>query len=117
MRLELFQQVHGPGVVGSRASLTVELLNRLYIVVKDVWRMGSQNRQRTLFASLTAKVRRQNLDADSRVGGPHCLDAIDKMLSTAIAQKKVTYDLARLMEPKAEPLKCSEFAQAIIDNF
>ena len=38
-------------------------------------------------------------------------------LSKAIEQKKVTYDLARLMEPKVEPLSCSSFAEEIISNF
>jgi len=39
-------------------------------------------------------------------------------ISKAIASRQVTYDLARMMTPPVEPpLKCSEFAQAIIDNF
>ena len=38
-------------------------------------------------------------------------------ISKAIKDKKVTYDLARLMEPKVDPLSCSEFAEAIISNF
>ncbi len=42
---------------------------------------------------------------------------ITKGLSKAIEQKKVTYDLARLMEPKVEPLSCSSFAAEIISNF
>ena len=36
-------------------------------------------------------------------------------LAGAIAQKTVTYDLARQMEGATE-VKCSEFAGAIIDN-
>ncbi|NQZ63787.1 MAG: hypothetical protein HRT59_17170, partial [Crocosphaera sp.] len=41
-----------------------------------------------------------------------------KGIGNAIANRQVTYDLARLMEPKVDPpLKCSEFAQAIIDYF
>ncbi|MBE9117688.1 NADP-dependent isocitrate dehydrogenase [Lusitaniella coriacea LEGE 07157] len=45
-------------------------------------------------------------------------DAIKKGIARAIADRAVTYDLARLMEPPVEPpLKCSEFAQAIIDRF
>jgi isocitrate dehydrogenase len=35
----------------------------------------------------------------------------------AIAHRQVTYDLARLMQPQVEALKCSEFATAIIQQF
>jgi isocitrate dehydrogenase len=38
-------------------------------------------------------------------------------LGAAISSGEVTYDLARLMEPPVEPLKCSEFADAIIKYF
>ena len=38
-------------------------------------------------------------------------------ISKAIEEKKVTYDLARLMEPTVEPLSCSGFAEAIISYF
>lgn len=44
-------------------------------------------------------------------------DLITKGISRSIESKKVTYDLARLMEPKVEPLSCSEFAKEIISNF
>jgi isocitrate dehydrogenase len=45
-------------------------------------------------------------------------DLIKKGLGAAIAKRQVTYDLARLMEPRVEPpLKCSQFAQAIISHF
>ena len=40
---------------------------------------------------------------------------INKGLERAIAQKKVTYDLARQMEGATE-VKCSEFAEAIVAN-
>ena len=40
---------------------------------------------------------------------------VNKGLAGAIAQKTVTYDLARQMEG-AKEVKCSEFAGAIIDN-
>ena len=40
---------------------------------------------------------------------------VKKGLAGAIAQKTVTYDLARLMDGATE-IKCSEFAGAIIDN-
>lgn len=43
---------------------------------------------------------------------------IQKGISGAIAQQEVTYDLARMMTPPVDPpLKCSEFAQAIINHF
>ena len=43
---------------------------------------------------------------------------IQKGISGAIAQGEVTYDLARMMTPPVDPpLKCSEFAQAIINHF
>ena len=39
-------------------------------------------------------------------------------IGQAIANRCVTYDLARMMEPPVEPpLKCSEFAEAIIRHF
>ncbi len=45
-------------------------------------------------------------------------DLIRQGISRAIASRQVTYDLARMMIPPVEPpLKCSQFAQAIIDNF
>ncbi|MFP4132768.1 MAG: NADP-dependent isocitrate dehydrogenase [Halothece sp.] len=43
---------------------------------------------------------------------------IQKGIGGAIAQQEVTYDLARMMTPPVNPpLKCSEFAQAIINHF
>jgi isocitrate dehydrogenase len=43
---------------------------------------------------------------------------IRKGISAAISNREVTYDLARMMTPKVEtPLKCSEFAKAIISHF
>ncbi len=42
---------------------------------------------------------------------------IETALEKAIQQKRVTYDLARQMEGDVKPLKTSEFARAIIDNF
>ncbi|MEM9538556.1 MAG: NADP-dependent isocitrate dehydrogenase [Cyanobacteria bacterium P01_E01_bin.42] len=52
------------------------------------------------------------------MGWQEAADLIKKGLGTAIANREVTYDLARLMEPKVEPpLKCSEFAKAIISHF
>ena len=42
---------------------------------------------------------------------------IEHALEKAILQKRVTYDLARQMEGDVKPLKTSEFAEAIIDNF
>ena len=52
------------------------------------------------------------------MGWQEAADLIRNGISKAIASRQVTYDLARLMTPPVEPpLKCSEFAQAIIDNF
>lgn len=51
------------------------------------------------------------------MGWQEAADLIKKGLSAAIANGEVTYDLARMMEPPVEPLKCSEFADAIIRYF
>ncbi len=52
------------------------------------------------------------------MGWQEAADLIKKGISEAIAKGEVTYDLARMMTPPVEPpLKCSEFAQAIINNF
>ncbi|MCY7279178.1 MAG: NADP-dependent isocitrate dehydrogenase [Phormidesmis sp. CAN_BIN44] len=51
------------------------------------------------------------------MGWQEAADLIKKGLSAAIANGEVTYDLARMMEPPIEPLKCSEFADAIISHF
>ena len=50
-------------------------------------------------------------------GWEEAANLITSGISRAIEEKKVTYDLARLMEPKVEPLSCSGFAEAIISNF
>ncbi len=52
------------------------------------------------------------------MGWQEAADLIKKGLGAAISNREVTYDLARLMEPAVEPpLKCSEFAEAIIRHF
>jgi isocitrate dehydrogenase len=52
------------------------------------------------------------------MGWQEAADLIQKGLASVIANRQVTYDLARLMNPPVEPpLKCSEFAQAIIEYF
>jgi isocitrate dehydrogenase len=52
------------------------------------------------------------------MGWQEAADLIKKGLAGAIANRQVTYDLARLLDPPVDPpLKCSQFAQAIIDNF
>jgi isocitrate dehydrogenase len=52
------------------------------------------------------------------MGWQEAADLIKKGLGAAISHREVTYDLARLMEPPVEPpLKCSEFAEAIIRHF
>ncbi|MDX2097917.1 MAG: NADP-dependent isocitrate dehydrogenase [Leptolyngbyaceae cyanobacterium bins.59] len=51
------------------------------------------------------------------MGWQEAADLIKKGLGEAISHQEVTYDLARLLEPPVEPLKCSEFAEAIIRHF
>lgn len=51
------------------------------------------------------------------LGWQEAADLIKQGIGAAIANRQVTYDLARLMEPPVEPLKCSEFAEAIIKHF
>jgi isocitrate dehydrogenase len=51
------------------------------------------------------------------MGWQEAADLIKKGIGAAISNREVTYDLARLMTPKAQPLKCSEFADAIIKHF
>ena len=52
------------------------------------------------------------------MGWQEAADLIKKGIGEAIASRQVTYDLARMIAPPVEPpLKCSEFAQAIINNF
>ncbi len=51
------------------------------------------------------------------MGWPEAAALVRKGLGRAIADRQVTYDLARLMEPPVEPVKCSEFARAICDRF
>ena len=51
------------------------------------------------------------------LGWEEAADLIKKGIGEAITNQEVTYDLARLMEPKVKPLKCSEFAEAIIKRF
>lgn len=51
------------------------------------------------------------------MGWQEAADLIKKGMGNAIANHQVTYDLARLIEPAVEPLKCSEFADAMIKHF
>ncbi len=52
------------------------------------------------------------------LGWQEAADLITTGIEKAIFNRQVTYDLARMMTPiQDKPLKCSEFAQAIIDNF
>ncbi|NDJ17771.1 NADP-dependent isocitrate dehydrogenase [Myxacorys almedinensis] len=52
------------------------------------------------------------------MGWQEAAELIKKGMAAAIAGGEVTYDLARLMEPPVDPpLKCSEFAEAIIRHF
>jgi isocitrate dehydrogenase len=51
------------------------------------------------------------------MGWQEAADLVKKGLGDAIANAQVTYDLARMIEPPVEPLKCSEFADVIIKYF
>ena len=51
------------------------------------------------------------------MGWQEAADLITNGLSQSIADQKVTYDLARLLNPPVEPLSCSEFANSIINRF
>lgn len=52
------------------------------------------------------------------MGWQEAADLIKMGIEKAISNREVTYDLARLMEPPVKPpLKCSEFADAIIKYF
>jgi isocitrate dehydrogenase len=51
------------------------------------------------------------------MGWDEAAELIQKGLGAAISNGEVTYDLARLLEPAVEPLKCSKFADAIIAHF
>ncbi len=51
------------------------------------------------------------------LGWQEAADLIKSGIGAAISNQEVTYDLARLMEPPAKPLKCSEFAEAIVRHF
>ena len=51
------------------------------------------------------------------MGWTEAAELIRTGIGGAIANHQVTYDLARMMSPPATPLKCSEFAEAIIEHF
>jgi len=52
------------------------------------------------------------------MGWQEAADLITRGIGGAISNREVTYDLARMMTPRMEsPLKCSEFADAIIKHF
>ncbi len=51
------------------------------------------------------------------IGWQKAADLITNGLSKSISDRKVTYDLARLMDPPVDPLSCSGFAHAVIDRF
>jgi isocitrate dehydrogenase len=50
------------------------------------------------------------------MGWDAAADLIEKGLERSIADKVVTYDFARLMEPQVDPVSCSGFGQAIVDR-
>jgi isocitrate dehydrogenase len=50
------------------------------------------------------------------MGWDEAADLIERGIERSIAERVVTYDFARLMDPVVEPVKCSEFGQAIVDR-
>jgi isocitrate dehydrogenase len=50
------------------------------------------------------------------LGWNEAADLIVHGVERAIADNVVTYDFARLMDPPVDPVKCSEFGQAIVDR-
>jgi isocitrate dehydrogenase len=50
------------------------------------------------------------------LGWDEAADLIEKGIEAAIAEKVVTYDFARLMDPPVDPVACSAFGQAIVDR-
>jgi isocitrate dehydrogenase len=50
------------------------------------------------------------------LGWDEAADLIERGIERSIAERVVTYDFARLMEPAVDPVKCSEFGQAIVDR-
>ena len=51
------------------------------------------------------------------LGWQEAADLITRGIEVCISSKKITYDLARLMEPKVEPLSCSGFGEEVINSF
>ena len=51
------------------------------------------------------------------LGWQEAADLITHGLSQSISDQKVTYDLARLLNPPVDPLSCSEFGNSIIHRF
>tara|TARA_Y100001968_G_scaffold226919_1_gene209666 strand:- start:9806 stop:11230 length:1425 start_codon:yes stop_codon:yes gene_type:complete len=51
------------------------------------------------------------------LGWKEAAELINKGISQSIADQKVTYDLARLLNPPVEAISCSGFANAIIERF
>ena len=50
------------------------------------------------------------------LGWDEAADLIEKGIEASIAEKVVTYDFARLMDPPVDPVACSAFGQAIVDR-
>jgi isocitrate dehydrogenase len=50
------------------------------------------------------------------MGWDEAADLIERGIERSIAERVVTYDFARLMEPVVDPVRCSEFGQAIVDR-
>ncbi len=50
------------------------------------------------------------------IGWNEAADSIKSAIRKTIAQKRVTYDFARLMGKETKELKCSQYASAVIEN-
>ena len=50
------------------------------------------------------------------LGWDDAADLVERGIERSIAEKVVTYDFARLMEPPVEPVACSQFGPAIVDR-
>ncbi|HVL81667.1 MAG TPA: NADP-dependent isocitrate dehydrogenase [Actinomycetota bacterium] len=50
------------------------------------------------------------------MGWNEAADLIEAGIERSISESVVTYDFARLMDPPVEPVRCSEFGQAIVDR-
>ena len=78
--------------------------------------MATERDSQNLYDRIAALREKLTSDLGSNlIQNPQLADALIKAMDRTIAQKKVTYDFARLMEGATE-VKCSEFGDALIKN-